>query len=440
MTEDRSAPPSLTAELAALIGDKPISVSDRSAAAFFLLDAVASIVGGSQTAPGRLLTEWAGRSPGDPGRRALLMGGLCHILEIDDLHRRSVTHPGCVVVPAALALAKLAKAEGHALLDAILWGYEAMARIGNAVGPAHYRIWHNTATCGPFGSAMAAVKLLGLDHAAMVDALGNAGTQASGLWQFLETGAMSKHLHAGRAAESGLIAAELARVGFTGPPRILEGERGFFAATCPDGDPAEVLATADGPWELIQTSIKPWPSCRHTHPAIDAALALHRALATRAFRSARVEIYEAALDRCDRPRPTTPYEAKFSLQHCVAAALTDGRIDFDSFEAPARARLAPIAGLVTLAVAEPYASAYPKAWGAKLAVETVDGRWLEESRTHCKGDPELPIDQSALIAKAEGLMRLGGLDSSASASLIAECLATRENGPVPDPLRWIGGR
>src|SRR5690606_14080258 len=126
-------------------------------------------------------------------------------------------------------------------------------RVGMAVGPAHYRVWHNTATCGPYGSAMAAAELLGLDDVQAVHALGNAGTQSAGLWQFLETGAMSKHLHAGRAAEAGIVAAELAARGFTGAPAILEGEKGFFAGACPDARPEALLADPAAPWQLRLT-------------------------------------------------------------------------------------------------------------------------------------------------------------------------------------------
>ena len=175
------------------------------------------------------------------------MGGLTHILEVDDLHKASVVHPGCVVVPAAWSVASREGIRGRALLVAILKGFEATTRVGMAVGPAHYRIWHNTATCGPHGSAYAAASLIGLNPSAVLDALGNAGAQSSGLWQFLETGAMTKHLHAGRAAEAGVVAADLAGLGFTGPPAILEGKKGFFAAACPDAQPEIVTGNPDAP-------------------------------------------------------------------------------------------------------------------------------------------------------------------------------------------------
>ena len=119
---------------------------------------------------------------------------------------------------------------------------------------------------------MTAATLLRLTDEETVHALGNAGTQSAGLWEFLNTGAMSKHLHAGRGAEAGIVSAQLAQLGFTGPPAILEGPQGLFAGACPDPDPAAVLRDPDEPWQVHQTSIKPWPSCRHTHPVIDAAI------------------------------------------------------------------------------------------------------------------------------------------------------------------------
>src|SRR5262249_53218619 len=207
-----------------------------------------------------------------------------------------------------------------------LAGYEASTRIGNAVGKAHYKVWHSTSTCGPFGSAMAAAELLGLDEAQCVSALGNAGTQACGLWEFLAAGAMSKHLHTARAAEAGLLAALLAREGFTGPDTILEGEKGFFRGLCPDPTPEAVLAEPEAPWQLTLSSIKPWPCCRHTHPTIDAAIALHNQLGGRKIARVEVATYRAALDVCDRPAPQDPYSAKFSPQQCGGMPLRAGRL------------------------------------------------------------------------------------------------------------------
>lgn len=423
------APLSLTERLAALIAARPITPDDYRSAALFTLDALANALAGRNTAPGAILLGWAAAEPLTTGREAMLLGGLTHILEVDDLHRASVVHPGCVVVPAAYALARRRNAGGHIFLAAVLRGFEACCRIGMAVGAAHYRIWHNTATCGPFGSAYAAGDLLGLDHAAMTDALGNAGTQASGLWQFLETGAMSKHLHAGRAAEAGLLAADLAARGFSGPPHILEGEKGFFKATCPDAQPERLLADADAAWQLRLTSIKPWPCCRHTHPAIDAGLELAPRIGNRKIEHVHVATYQAALDVCDRATPDSEYAAKFSLQHTAAAALQDGRVDFGSFDAAARTRLTPWTRLVTIEAAAPFAARYPKAWGARVNVRLDDGTELSAERQHAFGDPENPLDEAAMRDKAIMLLRHGGIANPGG--FVDAILALANNGPLP---------
>lgn len=438
MTDDSPESPTLTQGLAALLRRRPIGADDRAAAALFTLDAIANAIGGRRTAPGRILIEWAGAEPRDSAGRAFVMGALTHVLEVDDLHRGSVVHPGCVVVPAALALGNRLEVGGHAFLDAVLWGFEAACRVGLAVGPAHYRIWHNTATCGPYGAAAAAGKLLGLSEPALVDAFGNAGSQSSGLWQFMATGAMTKHLHAGHAASAGLLAADLAARGFSGPPAILEGDKGFFRAACPDAVPGNVLADPNGPWALTETSIKPWPSCRHTHPAIDAALELHDRIAGRAIAGVAVEAYPAALDVCDRPAPETPYEAKFSLHHCVAAAIKDGGVDFASFEAEARARLAPLRARVSLATTPDFATAYPAAWGSAVTVTLEGGETLTARRAHALGDPEAPLSREAMIDKALMLMAHGGLGRALAGRLCAGILAFADDGPLPDLAPFFG--
>lgn len=421
---------SLTQGLVKLIRAKPVEQLDLDAAALFVLDAVANAVAGGATEPGKTLMAWAGGiARGDAGRHALLMGGLTHILEVDDLHRASVVHPGCVVVPASFALA--GQVDGHGFLTSVLHGFEATCRVGMAVGKAHYKIWHSTATCGPFGSAMAGAALLGLDDDQAVHALGNAGTQSAGLWQFMDTGAMSKHLHAGRGAEAGVVAAQLAKKGFTGPPEILEGAQGLFAGACPDADPDAVLRNRDHRWQLHETSIKPWPSCRHTHPAIDAALELSALICDPAeIAAVNLETYGAAMDVCNRPDPKSVYEAKFSLHHTVAVALADGVVNFDSFEADARDRLAGLRGKVASKVCEPYLSAYPKDWGSAVEVVMHDGTRLRAERQQCKGDPQAALSAGEMRSKAHMLMSLG--EHPDPDRLIDAILDMANNGAVPD--------
>jgi 2-methylcitrate dehydratase PrpD len=277
---------------------------------------------------------------------------------------------------------------------------------------------------------MAVAALLQLDAPATVHALGNAGTQSSGLWQFLEAGTMTKHLHAGRAAEAGVLAADLARFGFTGPPAILEGSKGWFAATCPDADPGAVTRDPDGPWQLLRTSVKPWPSCRHTHPAIDAAQELRHRIVTGTIEQVEVETYPAALEVCDRPLPQGDYEAKFSLQHCVAAALTRESVDFAAFTEPARVELADLRERVAVRVAEPYASAYPQSWGSAVTVTVRGGEQVTVRRPHAKGDPEAALSPVELIAKARMLMIYGGVREPDR--LIDAILALSDDSMLPD--------
>lgn len=420
--------PSLTRQLARLVAAKPLTDADYRAAAMLTLDAIANAVAGVNSDPGRRLL--AAHLAGAPFGRAFLIGALTHIHEIDDLHRGSVVHPGCVVVPAAWALAERLGQDGRAALRAVIWGFEATARVGMSVGPAHYRIWHNTATCGPFGSAAAGAALHDLDEDAFVWALGNAGTQSSGLWEFMASSAMSKHLHAGRAAEAGLLASDLAAQGFTGPDTILEGEKGFYAGLCPDPRPEAVAAAPDAPWAVHETSIKPWPCCRHTHPAIDAALELAARAQGRPIAEVKVGTYRAAIDVCDRIRPETEYQAKFSLQHCVAAALGDGKVDFDSFDRAARDRHRALASHVALSASEPFVSAYPAHWGTSVEIVLHDGATLLAARSDAKGDPEAALSAPHMREKATMLMRLGGVPEPKP--LIDAILAMADEGaPLP---------
>ena len=180
---------------------------------------------------------------------AFANGVASHILELDDIHKGSTVHAAAPIIPAALAVAEREHATGRAFLTAVTLGYETAFRVGEAVNPSHYRFWHPTGTAATFGAAVAAGSLIRLDAARMLHALGSAGTQAAGLWEFMADGSMSKHLHPGKAAFNGVLSADLARAGFTGAERILEGDRGFFRAMSTDADLSRVT---DGPWHDLE--------------------------------------------------------------------------------------------------------------------------------------------------------------------------------------------
>jgi len=393
-----------------------------------VLDWLASALAGTATAAGRILiAEGADRGPGpcavlgvpagrDAETAALVNGALSHVVEMDDLDRASVVHPGTVVIPAALAAAEQTGAGGRAFLTAVVVGYEAAIRVGEAVGRSHYAYWQNTATCGTFGSTAAAAHLLGLDAESLTWAFGNAGSLAAGLWQFNRDGAMTKHLHAGRAAATGLLAARLAARGFTGARAILEGPQGFFAAMSRDSHPPRVVAGLDTglgspacPWKIGQVSIKPHASCRHTHPAIDAALQLRADLGNldpHALRNVHVDTYRTALDVTDTPDPRNPYQAKFSLQYTVAQALLHGRVGLHDF-APDRLAdptLRHLMAATNLAVDPLLDARYPHAWSARVRLDFANGTTRAAEVTAPKGDPENPVSTPELGAKLRDLL------------------------------------
>jgi len=429
--------PSLTERVADFLvatkgTDLPPSVVND--AQYYTLDWLGSAIAGTVTEPGRMLLAQAASQVGkgatviglgeerNADLAALTNGGLSHIVEMDDLDRGSVVHPAAPIIPAALAVAEREEASGLGFLTAVVLGYEVAIRVGEAVGRSHYRFWHNTATCGVFGSAAAAGWLLGLDAEQMVWALGNAGTMAAGLWEFIADGAMSKHLHAGRAASSGLLAADLARRGFTGARRILEGERGFFAATSSDARPELVtqgLIPGIADYKISGVSIKPYPSCRHTHPAIDAALALHQEHVPVPDQIARIEVetYQAALDLIDNPNPTHSYAAKFSLQYCVACALARGRVGLDDFgyEVLGDEAVRGLMARMSVGLSEELDERYPQEWPARVRVALADGRELTRLVKVPRGDPENPLTQAELEEKFRLLITGTGYEEIADA-------------------------
>ncbi len=419
---------SLTEQLAhALVAIKASTIDSATIAHAkrFVLDWLGSAVAGTVTPPGAMLqAEAADRGVGptqvlglpqgrDAATAALVNGGLSHIVEMDDLDRGSVVHPGTVVIPAALAMAQDLNRSGKDFLTAVVVGYDAAIRVGDAVGRSHYAFWQNTATCGAFGSAAAAGWLLGLDRPAMTWALGNAGSVAGGLWQFNRDGAMTKHLHAGQAAANGLVSARLAARGFTGAREILEGPQGFFAAMSTDARPERVIAglpesgKALAQWKIAGVSMKPHASCRHTHPAVDAALALRRELGdvVRQATGIRVATYGVALAITDEPRPRNVYQAKFSLQYTVAQALNHGRVGLDDF---ADDRLADpvtqrLMARTALSIDPVIDTRYPAAWMARVEIDLEDGTCRVVEVDAPKGDPGNPLTDDELTAKYQDL-------------------------------------
>lgn len=405
--------------------ENPVTSSDRERARILLLDWTGCAVAGRAEAAGQKITATfpgetgscrrIGASSASPQMSALHNGCLGNVLEMDDVDRAAVLHAAPTVIPAALAMAEHVGAEMDDLLDAIVIGYEATIRIGRAVGPGHYAYWHNTATCGPFGAAASACHLL--QDSDLVSALGLAGTQAAGLWQTRhEPDSLAKQLHAGHAAQVGVQSALLSAQGFQGPRSILEGEQGFFAAMCPGADPRDVLRDYEG-WLLHETSLKPYPACRHAHPTIDAALKA-RASQHNSQGDILVRTYADAIKFCDRPNPKAGIEAKFSLQHAVAVALEKGVPDLSDFGSDAVERHASTRKRVRVVESNDFNAAYPSHYGASVTIG--DQTYVASDAL---GDPEVPMTERQVREKAASLMIHGGLDQGAADRLIDATLS-----------------
>jgi 2-methylcitrate dehydratase PrpD len=345
---------------------------------------------------------------------AFANGVASHILELDDIHRGSTVHAAAPIIPAALAVAEREHANGRAFFTAVAVGYEAAFRIGEAVNPSHYYFFHPTGTVATFGAAAAAGSLLGFTADQMLNALGSAGTQAAALWEFNADGAMSKHLHPGKAAMNGILAADLARIGFTGATRILEGERGFFRAMTrgPQFDASKVLTGLGARWKIGENGYKLYSCCAHTHTAVDCALGIR---ARREWSRERVlgdvtgiviETYGPGYEIVKEANPRTPYQAKFSLAYCVAAALLGGTLGLEQFAeerfGPDGVRDAAIATLlrrIRVIVADDLTARYPAAWPVRLALSLEGGEIERAESEYPRGNAENPVSTEELETK-----------------------------------------
>lgn len=339
-----------------------------------------------------------------------------HVAEQDDVHNGSVFHPATVVFPAALAVAQARGASGAELLTAAVAGYEVGIRVGEFLGRSHYKVFHTTGTAGTLAAAAAAGRLLGLDAAQMRHALGSAGTQSAGLWEFLRTAADSKQLHTAHAAGAGLASAWLAADGFTGADHILDGPQGLAAGMSIDADPARLTDGLGSRWALTETSFKYHASCRHTHPAADALLQVMQAHALRPDQLARVvtHVHQGAIDVLGPVvDPQTVHQSKFSMGTVLALVAHHGHAGLREFEAHYRdPQTVQLRERITMQLDPEVDAAYPRRWIGKVTVHTTDGRTLQGRVDEPKGDPGNTLSRDEIHAKA---MRLAAFSGGATA-------------------------
>jgi 2-methylcitrate dehydratase PrpD len=430
MTTTTTTTTGTTSDLAAWVAglrydDLPEEAVERTKDLF--LDWAASALAGRGARPVLALESFAeAMGPGDgpsevlvsrrrtsPLFAALVNAASSHVVEQDDLHGASVLHPGTVVFPAALAAVQATRASGRDFLVASVAGYEAGVRVGRFLGRSHYKVFHTTGTAGTLGAAAAVAHVLGLDEEATLHALGSAGTQAAGLWEFLRDAADSKQLHTAKAASDGLLAAYLAREGFTGPRRVLEGTYGMAAGMSSDADPAALREGLGEAWAVLETSFKFHASCRHTHPAADALLAAmdEHGLAADDVSAVRARVHDAAIDVLGPVTdPRTVHQSKFSMGFVLAQIAHRGAASLDLFteESLDDPALRAFAQRVEMVLDPEVDAAYPERWIGLVEVDTTDGRHLVSRVDVPKGEPANTLSRPELEDKAARLAAHGG--------------------------------
>jgi len=355
---------------------------------------------------------------------ALVNAAASHSAEQDDVHNASVFHPGTVVFPPTLAIAQTLGSSGRDLLTAAVAGYETGIRVGEFLGRSHYKVFHTTGTAGTIAAAAAAGNLLRLSPEQMLDAFGNAGTQAAGLWEFLRDAADSKQLHTAKAAADGLLSAYLAQHGFTGAKRIFEGEQGMAAGMSTDADPAKLVDKLGERWALLETSFKYHACCRHTHPAADALLKIlsENKLDVDAITRVTAHVHQGAIDvlgAVDVPR--TVHQAKFSMGTVLGLIALYRRAGMTEFgEQYSDPRVAAFRRKVTMVLDPEIDQAYPARWIGKVTVETVDGRVFHGRVDEPRGDPGNTLTRAELEEKA---LRLAGYSGAATPEEMAAIFA-----------------
>lgn len=332
---------------------------------------------------------------------ALLNGAFAHTLDFDDTNLFGCLHPGAPVIPAAIAIAEQVDASGRELIESLAAGYEVACRVGAALGPTTYdRGFHVTSVAGIFGAVAAAAKLRKVNAEVAANAFGLAASQAAGSMQYLDNGASNKRLHPGFAAHDALTSLAFAEAGVQGASSPIEGRYGLLKGYSNAPRPELLTEALGSRWALIETAIKPYPSCRFTHSAIDAALALRERVSSeeRAAASLRVRLSPKAMQIVgerlpNKVRPQNIVDAQFSVYFQVAIAWAEGRCDWQAYQRFGSPEVEKLAERIHVEEdAEiPFA-------GAEVSIDGTAAK-LAERFDNPLGEPQRPLSWEQLESK-----------------------------------------
>ena len=378
-------------------------------------------------------TVWGEKSPSlRVADAAMVNGSAAHAFELDDYHNTKL-HAGAIAVPAALAMGEKLGSDGRALVTAIAAGYETMIRSSLASNPSATRLrgWHITGIYGPFATAAACASLMKLDPVQTAWALGLAGTQGAGTWAFNADGTMSKRLHAGKAAHSGVLAAELAAMGYTGPTQIYEFEDGGVLKAHSDHSDVTLLTRDLGHvWHTDKNSIKPYSCCGSAHAYIDAALAVRHKIGGPWNSQQRVKVgLSKVVDvQCGFDyAPGSSLNAQMSVRYVIAAALIDGQVLPPQFtdERMNDPALVKLAAQLECEHDPKLDALYPAHFAGWVAAEN-GGQWVREDILNPTGSVDNPVDAAGVTEKIRGILPSAPVDTIAKIALNIENHSVRE--------------
>lgn len=359
---------------------------------------------------------------------AFVNGTAIHGEDFDDTFEGGPVHAGAVIVPAVLAACERYRPDGASALLGIAVGVETLCRLGLVVPKAVHRAgFHPTAVLGAMAAAAGVAAALRLERRQIVDALGIAGSLASGIIEYLAEGAWTKRLHPGWAAQSGVRAALLARHGFNGPRTVFEGTHGLFYAFAhtPKGDYDALIGDFGTRWVTETLAFKLYPCGTMTHPYIDCA----RRLAATGIKAEDIaalvcEVGEGTVHRLWEPlaakqKPSNGYGAKFSTPYCIAAGFVRGNVGLDSFTDAAVKDPAAVAVAEKVRYVIDPDNPYPNNFTGHIRAELRDGRVVEERQPHIRGGAHEPLSRSDIEQKFTLNARHGGWDDARIAAALA---------------------
>ena len=347
-----------------------------------------------------------------PSAAALINGTLAHSLDFDDTHAEASLHSSAPILAAAFAAAQMKNCSGQELITACVLGYEIQIRLGLAGGSsAHYkRGFHPTATCGIFGAAAAAGYIVGLSKEQFISAFGIALSQSSGSMQFLNDGSWTKRSHVGQAAQNGLNAAILAGEGFKGPKEAFEGKWGYLNSFVSGGDLSKALEGLGEKFETLNLGVKPYPSCRYSHAAIDGLLELKKEINfdVNDLEDVDVGLSETALNIIGYPieekqNPENVVDGQFSMPFCAAVVLRNGNFNWDDYKLNLKNEdILDLCKKVNVSPNKQAEECCPKYMSANVKIK-VSGKVYEKFVKIPKGDPENFMTDQEFEDKFDGL-------------------------------------